>query len=109
MKKGINGLLWDISIVPPTSPELYVDGNTCRGTTWFGQQQIFLSADLNADSAKVVIIHELTHAFLWSTQMRIPDTFTEEEICDFVARWGSEIISTAREVYVGLFYVPEEE
>ncbi len=103
MKKKINGLVWDISIVSGASAELLADGVTCRGTTWCGHQRICLSADLTRQTAKRVIAHELTHAFLWSTQMRIPETFTEEEVCEFVACWGYEIQTMTEEVYAALY------
>ena len=107
MKKKINGLVWDISIVSGASAELLADNVTCRGTTWCGHQKICLSADLTALTARRVIAHELTHAFLWSTQMRIPETFSEEEVCEFVACWGYEIQAVTEEVYAELYYSPD--
>lgn len=103
MRIHINHLLWEVNIVPTTDPELRVDGELCRGATWFGTQQIFLAAELNENTALRVIIHELTHAHLFSTQMRLPDTFTEEEVCEFVACWGADIIGMATEVYNNLY------
>ena len=103
MRIHINHLLWEVNIVSTTDPGLMVDGEMCRGTTWFGKQQIFLAAELNANTALRVIIHELTHAHLYSTQMRLPDTFTEEEVCEFMACWGADIISMANEVYMHFF------
>jgi len=103
MRIHINHMLWEVNIVPTTDPELMVDGEMCRGTTWYGKQQIFLADALNGNTALRVIIHELTHAHLFSTQMRLPDTFTEEEVCEFVACWGAEIIRVATEVYTELY------
>lgn len=107
MRIHINHLLWEIKIVPTTDPELRVDGEMCRGTTWYGKQQIYLAEELNGNTAMRVIIHELTHAYLYSTQMRIPENFNEEEVCEFVACWATDIISMADEVYLGL-YCPDE-
>lgn len=104
MVKKINGLVWDISVVSTTSAELLVDNVACRGTTWCGHQKICLSADLTEFTARRVIAHELTHAFLWSTQMRLPETFTEEEVCEFVACWGYEILTMTEEVCSELYY-----
>ena len=102
-KEYINGFEWEINIIPATDPELYVDGDICRGTTWFGKYQIFLSSDLTSSTAKRVIVHELTHAYLFSTQMRVPETFTEEEVCDFIACWADHIYSSANNVYKALY------
>jgi hypothetical protein len=99
----INGHLWEINVVPSTDSALYVEGEVCRGTTWFGKQQIFLANDLNVFTAMRVIIHELTHAFLWSTQMRLPESFTEEEVCEFVACWGHQIHEMANVVHNELY------
>ena len=109
MKKKINDLVWEISIVPSMNPELLVNDVTCRGTTWCGQQKIFLSADLTKESARSVIAHELAHAFLWSTQMRVPETFTEEEVCEFIARWGYRIQEMTEEVYAEFYYPKDGE
>ena len=49
-KEYINGFEWEIHIIPATDPELYVDGDICRGTTWFGKHQIFLSSDLTSST-----------------------------------------------------------
>jgi hypothetical protein len=103
MRIHINHLLWEVNVVPTTDPGLHVDGEMCRGATWYGKQQIYLAEELTANTAMRVIIHELTHAYLYSTQMRLPDTFTEEEVCEFVACWGTDIISMANEVYTGLY------
>lgn len=99
----INDLEWEIKVVSATDATLVVDGDKCRGTTWFGKQQIFLSSELDYRTAKLVILHELTHAFLWSTQMRIPEKFNEEEICDFMACWGNQIVDVAEMAYAELY------
>lgn len=108
MRLHINHLLWELKIAPTTDPELRVDGIMARGTTWYAKQQIFLADELTPNTALRVIIHELTHAYLWSTQMRLPDTFTEEEVCEFVACWAFEILDTANDVYTKL-YSPDAE
>ena len=102
-KEYINGFEWEVHIIPATDPELYVDGDICRGTTWMGKHQIFLSSDLTSSTAKRVIVHELTHAYLFSTQMRVPETFTEEEVCDFIACWADLIYSSANNIYRALY------
>lgn len=103
MRIHINHLVWEVNIASTTDPELMVDGEMCRGTTWYGKQQIFLAAELNANTALRVIIHELTHAYLYSTQMRIPESFNEEEVCDFMACWAQDILVTADVVFQELY------
>lgn len=95
--------LWEICIVPVNSPELLVDGASCNGATWFTLQKIYISSDVPKQSAKRVIVHELVHAYIYATQMRIPDKLTEEEVCDFFGCWGYSIIETADWLFERLY------
>ena len=95
--------MWGIEIVPPNSPGLLVGEENLNGATWFTLQKIYISSDVPKCSVKQVIIHELTHAFLYSTQMRIPDKMTEEEVCDFFGRWGCAITEQADYIFSQLY------
>lgn len=108
MKIEINNLTWEIAISPNTNPELVVNGNAAAGTTWPMQQKIYLSADLTKDTVMGVIVHELAHAFLFSTQIKpVRDAeeehYSEEEMCNFVSMWGEQIINLAYEIYNELY------
>lgn len=100
---NINGFVWDVDIVPSESEALTIDGRQCRGATWCGQQRIVLSAMLNQRTARRTITHELSHAFLWSTQVHCQDTYGEEELCDFVACYAAQISRYANDIYTALF------
>lgn len=101
-KVNINGLVWDVDIVLSDNEALTLDGRQCRGATWCGQQRIVLSAMLNQRTARRVITHEVTHAFIWATQVHIQGTYTEEEMCDFIACYGTQINCCADEIYAAL-------
>lgn len=105
MLKRINNLIWEIAVVPSTNPELIVNGVACVGTTWVMQQKIYLSEELNELTARSVIAHELTHAFLYSTQIQVKDekTYTEEEVCELISKWGDAILSLTDEIYRELY------
>lgn len=109
MQKKINNLIWEIFISPSMNPELIVDGNACAGVTWCTQQKIYLSADLNENTAKGVIAHELAHAFLYSTQIKKDEPYTEEEMCEFISKWGEQISSLTNEIYNELYLSNCEE
>ena len=70
----------------------------CRGCTWSGKQIIYLSNELNGSTALRVITHELVHATLAATQMSIPEVFNEEQLADFFALYGAQIIGAANEL-----------
>ena len=94
---------WEVEIVPANSPELLVDGSACNGTPWFTLQRVYLSSVVPKNAAKRLIIHELTHAFLYVTQMTIPEKMTEEEVCDFFGCWGCQIIRLAEQLFTKLY------
>ena len=103
MQKKINNLIWEIFISPSMSPELTVGNNVCAGVTWCMQQKIHLSADLDRNNAKGVISHELAHAFLYSTQIKKEEPYTEEEMCEFISKWGEQILTLTNEIYDELY------
>ncbi len=95
--------LWEIEIVPANSPELLINNVSCNGAAWFTLQRIYISADVPKRSVKRVIVHELVHAFLYMTQMKVPDEMTEEEVCDFFGCWGYQIIELAEWIFSELY------
>lgn len=103
MKISIEGLTWQVELVDAHSPELMVNNETCRGTTWCGHQCIYISNELTPECAIRVIRHEVTHAFIWSTQIHLPKAYDEEDICDFLAMWASQILATSDEIYATFY------
>lgn len=104
----INEKYWEIKKVPSNDPLLYYDGGFSRGATWCTSQVIALSDDLNLYTASTVILHELSHAFLASTQVSVPESFNEEQVCNFVADYGEQIQRMASSIYQTL-YVKEAD
>ena len=104
----INHKHWEVKKVPSNDPLLYYDGGFSRGATWCGNQIIALSDDLNLYTAPTVILHELSHAFLASTQVSVPESFSEEQVCNFVADYSKQILEMASSVYQTL-YVKEAD
>lgn len=109
MKIEINNLIWEVSIVPNTNPELIANSYAASGTTWGISQKIYLSADLTKDTVKSVIAHELAHAFLLSTQIRPTNQdadiehYSEEEMCNFVSMYGEQIWDLTFKIYSELY------
>lgn len=103
MKINLEGLVWQVEFADANSPELMVDNEPCRGTTWWGHQRIYISKELSPECALRVIRHEVTHAYIWSTQISLPKTFDEEYICDFVAMWSPQILSVSTQIFNALY------
>lgn len=102
VKVIINDSTWDVDVVSPDNEALTINGRQCRGATWCGQQRIALSAMLDQRTAWRVITHEVTHAFMWATQVHVQEAYTEEEICDFVGCYGAQINRCVNEIFAAL-------
>ena len=95
---SLNKQKWTVKIVDSHHEGLVADTSVCRGCTWCGKQIIYLSNELDESNALRVIIHELVHATLAATQMSIPEEFNEEQMADFFALYGAQIVSGANEL-----------
>ena len=93
MKTTINGLEWEMVRVPCEDCGLRAkDGTMCVGTTRMYGLRIVIDRDLPRSLCLQTVRHELTHAFLMSTQLEDKsENFTDEEICEFVAKYGAQI------------------
>lgn len=107
MKIDIAGLEWEIAFADAHSPELLVDGSPRRGATWCGHQKIFISNELSTACAPKVIRHELVHAYIWSTQINLLESFDEEYVCDFLAIYGPQILEASEQIFKTLYFVRE--
>lgn len=103
MKINLEGLTWQVELADAHSPNLMVNSEPCRGTTWCGHQRIYISNELSVDCAMRVIRHEVTHAYIWSTQMVLPETFDEEWICNFISMWGPQILTASTQIFEALY------
>lgn len=95
---SLNKQKWMVKIVDSHHEGLVADTSVCRGCTWCGKQTIYLSNELDESNALRVITHELVHATLAATQMSIPEEFNEEQVADFFALYGAQIIGAANEL-----------
>ena len=89
---------WIIRVVDSHDPHMVVDGAVCRGCTWVGQSEIYMSNELTERTFKRVLLHELVHACLFATQMSVPDAFNEEQLCDFLAIYSEKILDLANKI-----------
>lgn len=99
----IVGQKWIIQVVDSHDPHMVADGAVCRGCTWVGQSAIYMSNELTDRTFKRVLLHELVHAYLFATQMSVPDAFNEEQLCDFFAIYSEKILDLSNKIEQGFF------
>lgn len=95
----IAGQLWTIETVNSHDASLMANGESCFGTAWPAKMKIFISNELSGDRLKRTIKHELTHAYINATQCSRNETFSEEELCDFIAIYGEAICDDTERVF----------
>lgn len=94
MNVNINGLDWKIVFTNNFDELTRMDGTVTLGITDLGKQTIFLFNLLKGRMLRKVLIHELTHAFMFSYNFYL-SVEEEEFICSFLDTYGDEIISNA--------------
>lgn len=93
----INGMKWNIEFLNKDDDRLYYEDDYCLGITLFNELKIFLSNDMPCDLCKQTVIHELTHAFLFSYGIHL-NTDDEESVCDFVCAYLTKIQRSTRKI-----------
>lgn len=83
-KLKINDLTWELKIVDRDSEFLKLDDPDLvnAGITDYHDLKIYIDQSLSDDMIQRTIIHELTHAFIFS--YGYSDMMNEEEICKFI-------------------------
>lgn len=99
----IAGQQWQVQKVEAHHPGLFVDGTARRGACWFAKAEIYLADELSGDQVSRVVMHELTHAFIYSTQAAIPESWGEEEVCELFGIYAWQICVMCQAVCQQLF------
>lgn len=107
MEVTINGRRWVVCKTDSHNPGLLVDGDLCRGACWCGDLTVFLSNELTRATAGRTIRHELAHAWIYATQAAIPETWSEEDVCELIAIYAQDIAEVAQYVLEVLWPVEE--
>lgn len=116
----MNGLLWHVQFVSPTDRHLIDRTNTFRVATTDPQSlTIYLSTLLQGDFLRRVLLHELGHATMVSYglidyihSVVFPEYWVEVEewVCNFLADYGDQVFSVARDIlgYDAWRFVPNK-
>lgn len=99
----VNNIPWKIKFVNPTSNLLErPNGTLALAVTDGDRKAIYLNESLKGALLRKVLIHEVTHVWMFSYgfDLSVED---EEFVCDFVASNADDILSKVDElVYMGL-------
>lgn len=99
----IAGQQWSVTKVDAHHPGLMVDGTARRGACWCGKAEIYISNEVTGDQVPRVIMHELTHAYIYSTQAVQPESWNEEDVCELIAIYAWEMSVLGRQICEELF------
>ncbi len=96
MNIKINGTTWKIQEVSMADPQLLVNGHRCWGTAFYHDRKISIDKTIPDKAGKrITLLHELSHAFLHEHLLKEQETYTEEELCEFVSRYATQIVEIA--------------
>ena len=99
----IAGQQWQVHKVEAHHPGVMVDGTERRGACWCGKAEIYISNEVAGDQVSRVIMHELAHAYIYSTQAIQPESWNEEDVCEMFAIYAWEMCVQCQVVCQALF------
>lgn len=102
MKKcfPIKNKTWSLITVPDNSDKIVMDGQKCCAQIFFRTREIFINEEIiqDYDTFKETVLHELTHAFIFSYGLD-NNSFQEEEfICEFIAIYAEDIVRISKDI-----------
>lgn len=99
MRVVIQNSIWLVKFVKNNAEVLRrSDGSMTLGVTDCALKTIFLADALQGALLSHVLMHELTHAYMHETKMLNLSIRQEEQLCEFIAKFGTEIVRTAHAI-----------
>ncbi len=93
LKIKIHNDTWKIKVVDRNKKKMNPgEGELNLGLTEYEKNCISIRNGMKRSVTRSTVIHELTHAFLFSYGNKVED---EEQMCDFFGVHGDEIVSLA--------------
>ena len=94
----INGIIWEVQIVPPTFPSLFTGTSFTLGCCDNNTHTIYIADGLSKSKFYKVLGHEMTHAAMFSYKVSL--TYDQEELlADIISTYGGEIIAVTNKVF----------
>lgn len=79
--------LWKVTLTD-NKEDLIVDGKFCKGAIHYKESCIYIYSDTSMKDRTRILLHELTHAILYDTQVELKTVYTEEDLCEFTAKYS---------------------
>lgn len=103
MQKGelrirVNGSDWTIVITDNKRELTDKSGHICKGTVSYRESKIFIDESVSKENVAHILRHELTHIYIYETQLTMKETYTEEELCEFFAIYGTKIVTKVNSI-----------
>lgn len=94
----INGIIWEVQIVPPTFPALFTGTSFTLGCCDNNTRMIYIADGLDENKFYKVLGHEMTHAAMFSYGVEL--TYDQEELlADIISTYGKEIVIVTNRVF----------
>lgn len=104
----INGLKWTVLFASRGDNILKLDDLQCMGVTDYFNLKIYLDGSISEELMRQTVIHELTHAFLFSYGVHVEcDEDTEEAVCDFCGANFDKMLRATNKIIKGWHRVQE--
>jgi len=98
LKAKINNQTWTVKAVDAFDRLLGIDDQLYSGTSASVIKTIAVRNDRPKEATRQLLIHELTHAFLFETDINKPRSgYSEEEVATFNELNAAEIVRIANE------------
>ena len=105
-KIKICGMNYTIKVVNPYDDVLLLKGSYRCGVTSRSEETIYMANDLNSEMFKRVLLHEITHVYIYASGMAQVE-WQEENVTDFIEAHLLEIYETYKKLVSEL--LKEEE
>ena len=94
----IHNRKWEVRFIDPSDMR-----ESDVGTCWSLKRVIDIDGSLDCEEAKIILTHELAHAFLTSCGDLHQESYNEEKVCDFVA-WNIDEIMAIRDKVIKVVF-----
>lgn len=94
----INGISWEVQIVPPTFPALFTGDSFTLGCCDNNTHMIYIADGLSESKFYKVLGHEMTHAAMFSYEVILTED-QEELLADIISTYGREIVQVTNKVF----------
>lgn len=97
MNIRIKDEIYEVLYVPPTDPELYLNGEKCLGLSDYRIKKIFIDESLDPYDQETTLAHEIFHCLFYTCGIELGYDFHTEESVNFLGLNYPDIIKAFRD------------